>query len=293
MDGIYLRDEVMGFELEELILLGDRVRFWICSDGRLTEETERMAEYMRKNGQAVTIHRIIGGTFFTEETISALKNSGVLKEDETQVVLGHERCAAAENAEEILAGKSENHSEAYNVIFKSFRDHDFKSRKDVELKGPIIAKARIEEVCKIGDLGERKIIAGSIPTPNISAAPANERVLIVTSPLTCSYRELGLDPKSISNYYVENFLEATMADIKFACQELGITKIRLIAQNASENVEILRLHAKLGEDSDLKRLKVEIPEPKLAEKQSRIGRIYMPQATQPSPSPQNRKRATL
>lgn len=289
-----LRDEIMGFAQEELILLGDNVELVACSDGRLTWPIERMMRKMRENGQQVRVRRTLGA-LLNEDTINAIVASGSLKEDRSWVILSHDGCAMAREIEKALKARGDAPGESYKVFFHSLEEHGCKTCAEIEHEIPIVGTALLQRECDNRHFSKKNMVADSVDTPKVPIVPPEQRTLVVTSVMSeGSYENLGLDPKDTSLYYQQNDLTAIKPDVLLSCKELGIKPIRLVSQSVAEDPEIVRVHRELSQDKALAKFGVRIAEPELA--RSRVGQRYAPRAPLPtslSASPSRRDRTSL
>jgi hypothetical protein len=290
---LLLRDEIMGFRLEELALLGQEVEIVACADGRLTDPLDHMAKFMREtNGQKVTINRFLN-CLMTEDVIEEMKTQGILaNKKKSYLVLSHEGCAAAMKLTHAMKDGSLDSNEKFNVFVASLKEHHCENCADVEKQTPAIVAGMLQKSCADSGLGALQITTDCIETPKVAITPPERRVLVVTNPLTEPYAQLGLDPKDTSNYYLSTFLPVMMPYVKMACEELGIKSVRVISQSPSEDSEVTMFVARLRNELGLKNIGVKIADPELVG--SRIGKLYMPATEQkPAPSPQPRATKTM
>ena len=267
----------------ELALLDGSYGLFACMDGRITADLERM--YRR----GWTLFRTAGG-FLDQETRETPEMEEAVREQRNWVVLSHRDCGAAKVVEDAVGDRHAVPDEVYSALVEPLRQHGCCSRVDVEGKSPKVVEEELQGMC--GELGlpKKNIITGCLDISD-SSHPHGGLRLVITSPLRCSYAELGLDPSDRKTYCLHNNLYATQKDIWIAVKRVGVESIQVRSQNAGEDQAVRRFVDYLKTDASIRTLNVRVEDPVLAS--NRIWNTYAPQAPQRAPAREPRNRETL
>ncbi len=280
MSDISIRDGTMSFKQQELALIDGPYGMVTCMQRGVD------VEGMYRPG--CVVFRTAGG-FLDEETLKTEEMEAALRGLRNWVVLSHEKCGAAKVVEEAIGNRDAVPEEVYEAIVDPLKRHDCCTRADVEMKIAGIVAGAIQKRC--GELGieKRNIIEGHLDFPKLLDDSHEGLRLVITSPLRCSYGELGVDPSDTKTYYLHNNLYATQPDIWIAVKKVGVGSIQVRSQNAGEDAEVAKFAKYLKADPRFSMLGAKIEEPVLV--RDRIANIYMPPSTrEPSPSPRARAR---